>query len=142
MKRDEEIKAIVAERDASDHRTLDKIAEDDMEMLEHALKNTTTHWFNTPAEAMHFQGAKMFGLLRRLGIKVNQKMDGKMVDRMMKVKDVKVEQRKYDEELTAWRSGTYIYQGKELVGWISRGTRMFRSPLSIHFEWRVQTNIK
>ena len=126
----------------SDNRTLDEVKDDDIGMLGDILKASKDHRFISEEKAIQFQSACLYGTLERLGLKMNANMDPMMVDRILETKGIKVEKRRYDDEIDKDRTGFYIYRlkenGDEMVAFIS-DPMLVRDPV-IYFV--IKTNVK
>ena len=122
-----------------DNRTLDEIKQDDIGMLGDILKNAKEYRFTTEAECMAFQGDCLFKTLGKLGLPMNEKMDQKMVDRIIKTKGIRVERRRYTDEIDLERTGFYVYKehenGDEMVTFIS-------DPVREEFGYLVRTDVR
>lgn len=119
----------------ADNRTLDEIKQDDIGMLGDILKNAKEYRFTTEAECMAFQGDALFKTLGKLGLPMNDKMNEKMVDRILKTKGIRVERRRYDDEIDPERAGFYVYKehenGDEMVAFISEPMRVMAGDRSL-----------
>ena len=107
----------------TDNRTLGEIKADDIANLEHVIhKQCKEHLFASGTAAAEFVSKCLFKRLRKLGVKVNGQIDQRFVDAMLEKHNVKVENRRYEEEQDKWREGIYIYKDGEIVGFISQPT--------------------
>lgn len=129
----------------TDNRTLGEIKADDIANLEDVIhKQCKEHLFPDGTTAAEFVGQCLFTRLRKLGVKVNGRVDERFVDRMLKKHNVKVENRRYEEEEDKWREGIYIYKDNEIVGFISQPTPL-RSEGNVFLlspKVSVKTNIE
>ena len=105
----------------TDNRTLNEIRHDDIDMLEQLIKKSKDYYFYTMKEAIAFTHKALFGTLEKHGVTVNERMHGKMVDRLLKNSSVRVESRNYDSKEDLWRSGIYVYKTDtgEMLAFIS-----------------------
>ena len=104
----------------ADNRTLDEIRANDIDNIGHITKHELKeHLFSSKSKAGPFIGTCLFARLRKLGVKIDQHVDERFVDRMLKKHGIKVENRPYDEPEDKWREGLYIYKDNEIVGFIS-----------------------
>lgn len=121
-----------------DNRTLDEIKQDDIGMLGDILKNAKEYRFTTEAECMAFQADCLFKTLGKLGLPMNEKMNQKMVDRILNAKGIRVERRRYTDEIDQGRTGFYIYKehenGDEMAAFIS-------DPVREEFGYCITTDI-
>ncbi len=125
----------------TDNRTLDEIKQDDIGMLEDLLKNSKEYWFNDEIKCRNFVGKCLFGILEKCGVKINEKMNPKMVDRLLETHDVKVENRTYDAP-DEWKSGQYVYKKDQIAGFVSLPCLKKRSYLSLSPSLMVRTNVE
>lgn len=127
-----------------DNRTLGEIKAADVENLEYIIqKQCKEYLFDSGTKAAEFVGKCLFKRLRKLGVKVDGQIDDRFVDAMLKKHNVKVENRRYDQEDEKWKDGIYVYKDGEIVGFISQprpqrseGTVFLLSP-----QVSVKTNI-
>lgn len=148
-KRELEEQQIQAEKDASDHRTLDDMKRDDIDALKALLaRKQYEHWFTSAEKALEFIGIALFSFLdRRLKIKVKPNMVAnpgahKFLDKLLRKNGVTIEQRPYEEQEDSWRSGLYVYKNDELAAFVGHGHRTYRSQFSIDPEYRVITTVE
>ena len=127
---------------SGDNRTLDEIKADDIGQLEDLLKKAKEYWFTDVRHALQFQGEMLFKELKRHKVNVNEKMDGRMVERQLSKQKMKVENRAYPEEENKWREGIYVYKNDEIIVWISKIEAIKKSILNIYHEYRVKSTIK
>ena len=105
----------------TDNRTLGEIKADDIANLEYIIhKECKERLFRNGTKAAEFVGQCLFARLRKLGVKVDERVDERFVDRMLRKCNIKVENRRYDEEEDKWREGIYVYKDNEIVGFISQ----------------------
>ena len=125
----------------TDNRTLGEIKADDIANLEHVIhKQCKEHLFASGTAAAEFVGHCLFKRLRKLGVKVNERIDERFVDAMLRKNNVKVENRRYTDEEDKWREGIYIYKDGEIVGFISQPTHV-RSEGNV-FQLSPQVSVK
>ena len=126
----------------ADDRTLDEIKQDDIGMLGDILKNAKEYRFTTQAECTAFQGDALFKTLGKLGLPMNENMNEKMVERILKAKGIRIETRRYEDEIDLERGGTYIYKerenGDEMVAFISEPMRVMAGNAS----FRIMTDVR
>ena len=105
----------------TDNRTLNEIRHDDIDMLEQLIKKAKEYYFYNIKEAFAFIHKALFGTLAKHGVKVDENVHHKIVDRMLKNNNVRVENRNYQTEEDGWRSGLYVYKtdSGELLAFIS-----------------------
>jgi len=129
----------------ADNRTLGEIKAADVENLEYIIqKQCKEHLFPNGTTAAEFVSKCLFKRLRKLGVKVNGQIDERFVEAMLEKHNVKVENRRYEEEQDKWREGIYIYKDGEIVGFISQPTHV-RSEGNVFLmtpQVSVKTNIK
>ena len=99
--------------------TLDEAAENDHEMFRDAVKNTDKYTFMNANHAVKFVAQCIGETLEHLGIKGAYNISDKMLDRLQKTKQIKVERRGHYDGDDVWRNGLYIYQKDILVSFIS-----------------------
>jgi len=123
----------------ADNRTLDEIKQDDIGMLGDILKNAKEYRFTSEAECMAFLGDCVFKTLAKLGLEMNDNMNAKMVERILKTKGIRIETRRYEDEIDLERSGTYIYKeqenGDEMAAFIS-------DPVREEFGYCIRSDIR
>jgi len=122
-----------------DNRTLDEIKQDDIGMLGDILKNAKEYRFTSEAECMAFLGDCVFKTLAKLGLEMNDNMNAKMVERILKTKGIRIERRRYTDEIDLERTGFYVYKehenGDEMVTFIS-------DPVREEFGYLVRTDVR
>jgi hypothetical protein len=107
--------------------TLGEIGENDLAMVEDAIKNANKHIFPTKIHARDFIRQCMDATLNHVGIKViNPPKPGqdstvfeKWWNEQLKEKNVKIETRKKYQDENMWRNGIYIFKDNVLVAFIS-----------------------
>lgn len=123
----------------TDNRTLDEIKQDDIGMLGDILKNAKEYRFTTEAECMAFQGDCLFKTLGKLGLPITEKMHQGMVDRIIKTKGIRVERRRYTDEIDLERTGFYVYKehenGDEMAAFIS-------DPVREEFGFLIRSDVR
>lgn len=105
----------------TDNRTLDEVKSNDIDMLEQLIKKAKDYYFYNMKEAIAFTHKALFSTLAKHGVIVNERMHGKMVDRLLNNNNVRVESRNYDKQEDEWRSGIYVYKTDtgEMLAFIS-----------------------
>lgn len=124
----------------ADNRTLDEIKQDDIGMLGDILKNAKEYRFTSEAECMAFQGDCLFKTLTKLGLPINDKMNEKMVDRILKTKGIRVERRRYDDEIDRERTGFYVY--KEPQSEVLEMVAFISDPVKEEFGYMIRTDVR
>ena len=119
---------------------VDELKPYDIDMLEHNLdKNAKDHIVKTIYDIGRITHELIFGTLKKIGVPVSEFSSGESIDALLKKHGVKVECRRYsgDDE---WRSGTYIYKGMDLVGFVS--IPLFKKPSMFEINRTPQTVIR
>lgn len=110
----------------TDNMTLDEIKDNDLAMVEHAIKNAHRYRFTNQQKAMLFIRHCMDTTLKRLGVNVSPPKDNaarmlyaRTLDKEMKDKDIQIENRSKYRGNDLWRNGIYIFKNGELAAFIS-----------------------
>lgn len=98
--------------------TLDDIKSNDIDNLDVMLRDAKFRFFPDHRSAFAFIGHAVFSRLRDLGMTVREATDHRRADEWMERNSVRIETRDYEGE-DEWRSGTYIYKGGEIVGFVT-----------------------
>ncbi len=102
----------------------------DRDNFDHIMKRDgQIYKFATYKQAVMFMGQCVDKVMRKCGVKIRPGMDENRINRLMKSREVKVEQRTYDIEVeskradsqggTPYQSGLYIYSRQEIAGFVS-----------------------
>jgi hypothetical protein len=122
--------------------TLDDIKYRDILNLEVFLhkKGRVYKKFQMAAEAAEFQGRRIETILAYLGVNFQRGLrEPSYFDNIFKEKNIKIENRLYDEPEDEWRSGIYIYKNNEIAGFV--GYPIF-DPLHLENGYRVMYTSK
>jgi len=105
----------------TDTRTLDEVKADDIDMLGQLIKKSKEYYFYNVKEAMAFIHKALFSTLEKHGVTVNEKVHPKMIDRLLKNNNLRIENRPYTNQEDLWKSGLYLYKTDtfELIAFIS-----------------------
>lgn len=126
----------------TDKMTLDEIKDNDLAMVEDAIKNAKRYSFGrNKFQALEFTRHCMNTTLASLGIRdsrpkgvamnpVAETKFAEELDRKMREKDILIEQRRNYLGNDTWRNGMYIYQRGVLVAFISNVLAMGHTELS------------
>jgi hypothetical protein len=101
--------------------TLDDIKHRDIYNLEVFLnkKGRVYRTYPLAAKAAEFQGRRVEMILAFLGINFQRGLrEPDYFDSMFKLRNIKIENRVYDEPEDEWRSGIYIYKNNEIAGFV------------------------
>jgi hypothetical protein len=101
--------------------TLDDIKARDVFNLEVFLnkKGWAYKKFQLSSEASEFQGRRVEMILAFMGVNFQRGLkEPDYFDNIFKEKNMKVENRVYDEPEDEWRSGVYIYKSNEIAGFV------------------------
>jgi len=130
--------------DYRDKLTLDEVAENDIEMVEYAIKNSKRYFFNTQQQALAFVGRCIQMTMNHCGLMILEGMSAPLVQERMDKECIQIESRKHYAGDNSWRNGAYITKKGELVAFISVPTLLIPSPLAIKQKQRffVITNAK
>ncbi|MDY6910740.1 MAG: hypothetical protein SVM79_00035 [Chloroflexota bacterium] len=129
------------------NRTLGEVEEDEQRQWQEIAGKLKEHRFDTSQQAYYFAHSCIAYTYRRLGLDMqklvaaqpqNKQEMAELMYRFWRIR-VGVHTRSQEDEL--WQAGTYIYQGDELVAFISQPAR-YQSEviLSVPF-WLVRTNV-
>ena len=118
------------------NRTLDDIESYDIDNLQYILKNKKVYTFHQITECVKFSGEALDKALTEFGISLEAAASysnslgdpehdrvGNTVDKMLKEKDVRVEQRMEYTGQDQWRCGIYIYHSNEIVAFLGAPRR-------------------
>lgn len=101
--------------------TLDDIKHRDILNLEVFLnkKGRLYRKFQTSKDASEFQGRRLEMILVFMGVNFQRGLrDQEYFDNIFKEKNIKIENRIYEEEDDEWRSGIYVYNRNEIAGFV------------------------
>lgn len=101
--------------------TLDDIKERDIFNLEVFLnkKGRGYRTFEKSIDANEFQGRRVEMIFAFLGVNFQRGLkEPDYFDNIFKEKNMKVENRIYEEAEDEWRSGVYIYKNNEIAGFV------------------------
>jgi len=101
--------------------TLDDIRDRDILNLEIFLKKKGRIYkkFKSAADAHEFQGRRLETILVSMGVNFRRGLkDPSYFDNVFKEKNIKVENRMYEEKEDEWRSGIYVYNRNEIGGFV------------------------
>lgn len=101
--------------------TLDDIKHRDIYNLEVFLNKKIRRYktFDLSARALEFQGRRVEMILAFLGVNFQRGLrEPDYFDNAFKEKNIKVENRIYEEPEDEWRSGVYIYKNNEIAGFV------------------------
>ena len=100
--------------------TLGDINRLDRDNFEHMKEKYGNVYKFSNADAAGMCMAKFIDkIVRKSGVKIRPGMDAKRIDRMLASKNVRIEHRVYGEEEELYRSGVFIYDNKEISGFVS-----------------------
>ncbi|HEX9972307.1 MAG TPA: hypothetical protein VGD14_09570 [bacterium] len=99
------------------------------------------HIFQTLEQALKFVGHCVDKALKKSGVKIRPGMTAERVDRMLKSREIRVEDRDYGPEEELYLSGLFIYDKKEIVAFVSRPFYR-KSELSTLPQFYVRTTVK
>ena len=102
--------------------TLEDIRQRDIFNLETFLKKKgrITKTFDSGGVANSFMGERLDSIMEKLGVSISRAIidDEYDLDGETEQRGIKVENRIYEEGEDEWRSGLYVYQGKEIAGFV------------------------
>ena len=102
--------------------TIDDIRERDIFNLETFLKKRgrIKKTFDSHGMSQSFMGDRLNAIMEKLGISIARAaVDPEYeIDKEMERKGIQVQNRIYEEPEDEWRSGIYVYQGKEIAGFV------------------------
>lgn len=112
---------------------VDELAPYDVDMLEHSLnKNAKDYTVKNIREARSLAVGLIDKAIKRAGVFITPNDTEISVKRTLKKQVVKIENRKGYSGDDAWRNGTYVYKGMELIGFISEPLYKRASILAIN----------
>lgn len=111
----------------ADKLTIDEYAANDLEMVKEAIENANKYTFGQDkVKALRFIKLCMDATLKRLGITVQPPTSAAerleyavTLDKAMRQRQIRIENRNRYQGADIWRCGLYIYQRDELVAFIS-----------------------
>lgn len=86
--------------------------------------------FTTVRDAYVFMGQSLDRILRKSGVKIRPGMDATRINRMLDSREVRVEHRDYGPDEPLYMSGAFVYDHKEIAGFVSRP--FYRKSERIH----------
>jgi hypothetical protein len=101
--------------------TLDDIKHRDVLNLEVFLNKKGREYkkFQLSSEASEFQGRRVEMIMAYLGVNFQRGLrEPDYFDSIFKQKNIKVENRMYEEPEDEWRSGIYVYKNNEIAGFV------------------------
>ncbi len=96
---------------------LNRLDRDNFEHMKERYGNM--YKFTDQKEATMCMGKFLDKILRKSGVKIRPGMDEKRIDRMLASRDVRIEHRVYEDDEELYKSGVFIYDGKEIAGFVS-----------------------
>ncbi len=111
--------------------TLGDLAEHDRDNFAHVLKKKgKVYKFVKYNDALAFMGQCFKSIMKKVGVKIKPGIDGEKIDKTMKEKKVKVEHREYPPEEELYRTGIFIYDNREIAGYVSNP---FIDPIEVKY---------